>query len=75
MNEAIRMRADTWTPILLSLPEHQCKPHGADRIDKFLNMRSWKEVDLHTQEVIAVHINWVKAQRYGRITLRCKAYL
>ena len=65
VNEAIRMRADTWTPILLSLPEHQCKPHGADRIDNFLNMRSWKEVDLHTQEVIAVHINveWMNMHR------------
>jgi hypothetical protein len=65
VNEAIRMRADTWTPSLLTLPEHQCKPHGADRIDNFLNLRVWKEVDLPTQKVIAYHLNvsWMNMHR------------
>ena len=31
VNESARRRADTWMPSLLTLPEHQCKPHGRIR--------------------------------------------
>jgi hypothetical protein len=27
INDAARLRADSWDASLLSLPEHQCKPH------------------------------------------------
>ncbi len=27
INDAARQRADTWTASLLTVPEHQCKPH------------------------------------------------
>ena len=27
INDALRLRADTWDASLLTLPEHQCKPH------------------------------------------------
>ena len=29
VNAAARMRADTWEASLLTLPEWQCRPHGA----------------------------------------------
>ena len=65
VNDSARMRGYTWTPSLLSVPEHQCAPHGADRIDNFTNLRIWKEVDLNTQQLVAYHINveWHNAHR------------
>ena len=30
INDAARLRADTWDASLLTLPEHQCKPHPSD---------------------------------------------
>ena len=65
VNRAGRLRADTWMPSLLALPEHQCKPHGADRVENFGGMRVWKEVDLATQEFVAYHIlvQWLLMHR------------
>ena len=65
VNGAGRLRADTWMPSLLALPEHQCKPHGADRVENFGGMRVWKEVDLATQEFVAYHIlvQWLLMHR------------
>ena len=65
VNESARLRADTWMPSLLTLPEHQCKPHGADRVENFGGMRIWKEVDLATQELSAYHIlvQWMLMHR------------
>jgi hypothetical protein len=65
LNDAARMRGYSWKPSLLSVPEHQCAPHGADRIDNFTNLRIWKEVDLNTQQLIAYHLNveWHDAHR------------
>jgi len=46
VNAAARMRADTWEASLLTLPEWQCRPHGADYIWRGpSNLRLWKEVD------------------------------
>ena len=65
LNDAGRLRSDSWTPSLLSVPEHQCAPHGADRIDNFTNLRIWKEIDLNTQQLVAYHLNveWHNAHR------------
>jgi hypothetical protein len=65
VNESARLRADTWLPSLLTLPEHQCKPHGADRVENFGGMRIWKEVNLATQELTAYHIlvQWMLMHR------------
>ena len=30
INDAARLRADTWTATLLELPENQCRPHPSD---------------------------------------------
>ena len=48
---AARMRADSWDASLLTLPEHQCKPHPSDYgMRGPANTRIWKEVDTATQE-------------------------
>ena len=65
VNEAARRRADAWMPSLLTVPEHQCKPHGADRVENFGGMRIWKEVDMPTQDLTAYHIlvQWMLMHR------------
>src|SRR6202162_4447906 len=43
INAAARLRADSWDASLLTLPEHQCKPHPSDYgIRGPAQMRVWK---------------------------------
>lgn len=66
INDAARMRGDTWDASLLTLPEHQCKPHPADYGPRGpANLRIWKEVDRDTQQLIAyhTHISWQAPER------------
>ncbi|HEY7389846.1 MAG TPA: hypothetical protein VH640_15115 [Bryobacteraceae bacterium] len=66
INDAARMRGDTWDASLLTLPEHQCKPHPADYGPRGpANLRIWKEVDRESQKLIAyhTHISWQAPER------------
>jgi glyoxylase-like metal-dependent hydrolase (beta-lactamase superfamily II) len=66
INDAARLRADSWDASLLTLPEHQCKPHPSDYGPRGpANLRIWKEVDTATQQVIAwrTHISWQAPER------------
>ena len=66
INDAARLRGDSWDASLLTLPEHQCKPHPADYSPRGpANLRLWKEVDSATQQVIAyhTHISWQAPER------------
>jgi hypothetical protein len=66
INEAGRAMADAWQASILSVPEHQCKPHPADYSPRGpANLRIWKEVDTATQAVIALrtHISWQAPER------------
>jgi hypothetical protein len=66
INAADRLRADTWDASLLTLPEHQCKPHPSDYAWRGpANLRVWKEIDRETQDVIAyhTHISWQAPER------------
>lgn len=63
---AARLRADSWNASILTLPEHQCKPHPADYGPRGpANLRIWKEVDNTTQQTIAwhTHISWQAPER------------
>src|SRR5436853_4756345 len=54
INDAARLRADSWDASLLTLPEHQCKPHPADYSPRGpANLRITKEVDKESQEIVA----------------------
>ena len=60
------MRGDSWDASLLTLPEHQCKPHPADYgLRGPANLRIWKEIDPDTQDLIAyhTHISWQAPER------------
>jgi hypothetical protein len=66
INDAARLRADVWDASLLTLPEHQCKPHPSDYAWRGpANLRIWKEVDRETQKVVAfhTHISWEAPER------------
>jgi hypothetical protein len=66
INDAARLRADSWDASLLTLPENQCRPHPADYSSRGpANLRIWKEIDTATQVVIALHthISWMAPER------------
>jgi len=66
ITDAARMRADSWDASLLTLPEHQCKPHPSDYgMRGPANTRWSKEVDRDTQQTIAwhTHMSWQAPER------------
>src|SRR5579862_2202767 len=66
INASARLHADSWDASLLTLPDHQCKPHPSDYgIRGPAQLRVWKEVDTATQKLIAYHtlISWQTPQR------------
>jgi cyclase len=66
INDASRMRADTWDASLLTLPEHQCKPHPSIYGFRGVgNLRISSDVDDATQRPIKIntHIQWQEQKR------------
>jgi hypothetical protein len=66
INDAARLRGDSWTATLLELPENQCRPHPSDYAWRGPALvRIWKEVDPETQKLIAyhTHISWQGAEQ------------
>ncbi len=67
INDALRLRGDTWQSGLLNVPEHQCKPHPSTYGFRGIgNLRIMEEVDTSaTQELIALHthIEWQAQKR------------
>ena len=55
INEAARLRAESWDASRLTLPEEQCRVHVAPYIYRGpLDLRIWQEKDPETQRVIAI---------------------
>ena len=66
INDALRMRADSWDASLLTLPEHQCKPHPSTYGFRGVgNLRITAEVDDKTQAIVKLHthIQWQEQRR------------
>lgn len=66
INDAARVRGDSWDASLLTLPENQCRPHPSDYAWRGpANLRIWKEIDRETQKLIAyhTHISWQAPER------------
>src|SRR5881227_3670330 len=62
INDAARMRADTWDASIQTLPEWQCRPHSADYIWRGPSqLRVTKEVDPVTRKVSAWHAEWLRS--------------
>ena len=66
INDAERLRADTWEASLLTLPEHQCKPHPSTYGFRGVgNLRIWDVVRDEDQKLISINtrIFWQEQQR------------
>jgi hypothetical protein len=66
ITDAARLRAETWDASLLTLPEHQCKPHPSTYGFRGVgNLRIWNVVDPATQQLVSVrtHIQWQEQER------------
>jgi glyoxylase-like metal-dependent hydrolase (beta-lactamase superfamily II) len=66
INAAARARAQAWSASLLTLPEHQCKPHPAGYGYRGpSNLRIQQEIDFDTQRVrkITIYIQWMQQYR------------
>ena len=66
INDAARLKADTWDASLLTLPEHQCKPHPSTYGFRGVgNLRIWTDVDDATQNLIKINtqIQWMEQKR------------
>jgi glyoxylase-like metal-dependent hydrolase (beta-lactamase superfamily II) len=66
INDALRMRADSWDASLLTLPEHQCKPHPSTYGFRGVgNLRITADIDDKTQSIIKLHthIQWQEQRR------------
>jgi hypothetical protein len=63
---AARMRADAWDASLLTLPEHQCKPHPSTYGFRGVGLlRISQDIDSATQRVVRIqtHIMWQEQER------------
>jgi hypothetical protein len=66
INDAMRLRADTWDASLLTLPEHQCKPHPSTYGFRGVgNLRISADFDDATQRLVKIntHIQWMEQKR------------
>src|SRR5687768_4175876 len=66
INDAGRQRAETWDASLLTLPEHQCKPHPSTYGFRGVgNLRITNEIDDATEQLRAIHthIQWQEQKR------------
>jgi hypothetical protein len=57
INDANRLRADSWSGSRLTMPEQQCRVHVSPYIFRGpTNLRIWEEKDPETQNLLAVHV-------------------
>jgi len=56
LNDADRMRAQSWSASILSVPEYQCRVHPVDYASSFAQIRIWETVNEKTQQLIAIHV-------------------
>ena len=62
MSRAGSLRAQAWNASLYTLPEWQCRPHGAMYISRGPSqVRIWKEVDPISREITAWHAEWLRS--------------
>jgi hypothetical protein len=66
INDAARLRAESWSPSRLTMPEQQCRVHISPYIYRGpLELRIWLEKDPETQQVIAIR-NYISTYEQNR---------
>jgi len=66
INDAARMKADTWDASILTMPEHQCKPHPSTYGFRGVgNLRMSFDFDDATQRLVKINtqIQWMEQKR------------
>jgi hypothetical protein len=66
ISAAARLRAESWDASILSLPEHQCKPHPSTYGFRGVGtLRIWEDRDPDTQQLVKLHthIAWQAQHR------------
>jgi hypothetical protein len=66
ISDAARLRAEAWDASLLSMPEHQCKPHPSTYGFRGVGvLRIWEDRDEDTQQLVKIHthIAWQEQHR------------
>jgi len=66
INDAARLHAITWDASLLTVPEHQCKPHPSTYGFRGVgNLRITEEIDPANQNIVRLHthIQWQEQKR------------
>jgi hypothetical protein len=59
LNDAARLRADSWDAGLYGLDEWQCRPHSSMYMWRSVHpFRLWKEIEPITGETFALHVNF-----------------
>jgi hypothetical protein len=62
MSPASHLRSEAWSASYMTLPEWQCRPHGAMYISRGPSqVRIWKEVDPVTRQLTAYHAEWLRS--------------
>ena len=66
INDALRLKADTWDASLLTMPEHQCKPHpsiyGFRGVGNLRITAGFNEANQQLMK-ISTHIQWQEQRR------------
>jgi hypothetical protein len=68
INDAARLRADSWDASLLTVPEHQCTPHPSTYGFRGVGtLRLWETRDQETQELIKIEtwISWQSRKQHA----------
>jgi hypothetical protein len=66
ITDAARLRAESWDASLLTLPEHQCKPHPSTYGFRGVGtLRIWEQRDPESQQLVAIH-TWIEWQEQHR---------
>lgn len=66
ITDGARFNADSWDTSILSMPEHQCKPHPAQYGPRGPGqMRIWEDRDPETQQQVAVntYLSWMETRQ------------
>lgn len=56
LNDASRMRADSWEASLFTIPEYQCRPHTGAYSERGFSgtiLKWWAEIDPRTQKIVS----------------------
>ncbi len=62
ISPASALRSAAWSSSYMTLPEWQCRPHGAMYISRGPSqVRIWKEVDPVTRQLTAYHAEWLRS--------------